>query len=72
MTSWTSGPPNMTRAVKKGECVWSNIMTPSVNVPMTALTMSSIREMNSARNSAFAKRLHQVVTPQSDPCLVWL
>ena len=52
----------MTSAVNKGERVWSNITTPSVNVPMTALTMSSIREMNSARNSAFAKRLRQVVT----------
>lgn len=58
MTSWTSGRPNMTSAVNKRERVWSNIMTPSVNVPMTALTMSSIREMNSARTSAFAQRLH--------------
>ena len=72
MTSWTSGRPNMTSAVNKGERVWSNITTPSVNAPMTALTMSSIREMNSAQHLAFAKRLHQVVTPQSDPCLVWL
>ena len=48
----------MTSAVNKGERVWSNIMTPTVNVPMAALTMSSIRKMNSARNSAFVKRLH--------------
>ncbi|MBO1757576.1 MULTISPECIES: hypothetical protein [Dermacoccus] len=33
MTSWTSGRPNMTSAVNKGERVWSNITTPSANVP---------------------------------------
>ena len=58
MPSWTSGRPNMTSVVNKGERVWSNITTPTVNVPMTALTRSSIRKMNSARNSAFVKRLH--------------